>query len=102
MMNRRQFVGAAAASAALLARMPGAHAAPAPYDVLIRGGRVIDPSRSISAIRDIAIAQGRIVAVEPSILGTTGETIDARGKIVIPGMIDLHTHCGRDRAISRR
>jgi len=96
MLNRRQFVGAAA-SAALLARIPRAHAAPAPYDVLIRGGRVIDPSRNINAIRDIAISQGRIVAVEPSILGTTGETIDARGKIVIPGMIDLHTHCGRDR-----
>ena len=60
MMNRRQFVGAAA-SAAFLARMPRAHAAAAPYDVLIRGGRVIDPSRSINAIRDIAIAQGRIV-----------------------------------------
>ena len=42
MMNRRQFVGTAAASA-VLAGMPGAHAAPAPYDVLISGGRVIDP-----------------------------------------------------------
>ena len=100
MMNRRQFVGAAAASAALLSRMSGAHAAPSPYDVLIRGGRVIDPSRGISAIRDIAIAQGRIVGVEPSILGTTAETIDARGKIVIAGMIDLHTHCGRARDVA--
>ena len=100
MMNRRQFVGAAAASAALLSRTPRAYAAPAPYDLLIRGGRVIDPSRNISAIRDIAIAQGRIVAVEPSILGNTAETIDARGKIVIPGMIDLHTHCGRARDVA--
>ncbi len=100
MMNRRQFVGTAAASA-VLAGMPGAYAAPAPYDVLIRGGRVIDPSRGISAIRDIAIAGGRIVGVEPSILGTTAETIDARGKIVIAGMIDLHLIAAA-RAMSHR
>jgi len=97
MMNRRQFVGTAA-SAALIAGMPGAFAAAA-YDLVIKGGRVIDPSRRLDAVRDIAIAQGRIAAVEPNI-AAAGNMIDARGKIVIPGMIDIHTHCGRARDVA--
>jgi len=58
MMNRRQFVGGVA-MAALAAQMPPARAA-ATYDLVIKGGRVIDPARRLDAVRDVAIANGRI------------------------------------------
>jgi dihydroorotase len=95
MMNRRQFVRAGAAGVALLARIPGAYAAT--YDLLIKGGRVIDPSAGLDAVRDVAIAQGRIVAIEANIADAATETIDARGKIVAPGLIDIHTHAGKSK-----
>ncbi len=93
-MNRRQFVSAMAASAALCARIPRAFAQS--IDLVIKGGRVIDPSVGLDAVRDIAIAGGRIVAVEPSIAGGA-DVIDARGKIVAPGLIDIHSHAARSK-----
>ena len=60
MMNRRGFLYTAAAGAALVTRVPNAVAQSATYDLIIRGGRVIDPSLRIDGIRDVAIAQGRI------------------------------------------
>ncbi len=94
MMNRRQLVCATSA-AALFARIPTAFAAT--YDLIIKGGRVIDPSVSLDATRDVAISGGRIVAVAANIAGDATETIDARGKIVAPGLIDIHTHAGRSK-----
>ena len=97
MVNRRQFLSAAVAgAAATFAYVPRSFAAQATrYDLLIRGGRVIDPSVRLDAVRDVAIAGGRIAAVEPSIAAGAAETIDARGKLVVPGLIDIHTHTGR-------
>jgi dihydroorotase len=97
-MNRREFVGSAVAGAALLARGASVLAADAKYDLLIKGGRVIDPSLRLDAVRDVGIAGGRIVALEPSIAATAAETLDARGKLVVPGLIDIHTHAARDKA----
>ena len=93
MMNRRQLV--CATGAALLARIPNAFAAT--YDLIIKGGRVVDPSTGLDAVRDLAIAGGRIAAVEASIAADAAETIDAHGKIVAPGLIDIHTHAGRSK-----
>jgi dihydroorotase len=94
MVTRRQFL-AATAAAALVARMPNALAAT--YDLIIKGGRVIDPSLGIDAVRDVAIAQGRIAAVEANITGDATDTIDARGKLVVPGLIDIHVHAARSK-----
>jgi dihydroorotase len=100
MMNRRQFVWAAAAGTAGLARIvdgvaaDGVAAQPT-YDLLIKGGRVLDPSLRLDAVRDVAIARGRIAAVESHIAADAADTIDARGMLVVPGLIDIHTHVAR-------
>jgi dihydroorotase len=95
MMNRRQFVSAASALVFAHASR-NAFAAAARYDLIIKGGRVIDNTTRIDGIRDVAILNGRIAAVEPNIAADAAEMIDARGKIVTAGLIDIHTHCGRD------
>jgi dihydroorotase len=89
MINRRQFVAAAVVSSAI--------AASTKYDLIVKGGRVIDPSRKFDAIADIAIAHGRIEAVKPEIKADAAETIDAHGKVVVPGLIDIHTHAARTK-----
>jgi dihydroorotase len=96
MMNRRQFLATAAASGAMLACAPNAFAQMT-YDLIIKGGRVIDPSVGLDAVRDVAIAGGKIAAVEANITAGTPESIDARGKIVAPGLIDIHSHAGRTK-----
>lgn len=93
-MNRRQFLSAAASAAAFsLPRRIAAQGTT--YDLLIKGGRVIDPSVRLDAVRDVAIANGRIAAIEPAITSAARDTIDARGKLVVPGLLDIHTHAGR-------
>ena len=65
----------------------------APPDLVIRGGRVIDPANGIDGVRDLAIAGGRIAACAPSLPVPRGaQTLDASGLVVCPGFIDLHTH----------
>ena len=96
MLNRRQFLSAAAAGAATFARAPMIFAGQrAKYDLIIRGGRIIDPSVRLDGLRDLAISGGRIAAVEASIAADAADTIDARGRLVVPGLIDIHTHTGR-------
>ena len=61
------------------------------FDLVIRGGRVIDPESGLDAVRDVGILAGRIVAVSEDQL--SGErSIDAAGLVVAPGFIDLHQH----------
>ncbi|MGH9345231.1 MAG: amidohydrolase/deacetylase family metallohydrolase [Terriglobia bacterium] len=66
---------------------------PALYDLVIRGGKVIDPSQNLEAVRDIAIVSGKIACVEPGIPAARARrVIPAAGMIVTPGLIDVHTH----------
>ena len=63
------------------------------YDLLIKGGRVIDPAQGLSGQRDVAIAGGKIARIADSIAETESrQVLNARGKIVTPGLIDIHVH----------
>lgn len=62
-------------------------------DLLLKGGRVLDPASGRDGRFDIAVAAGRIAAIEPSIpIAAAREVIDATGKLVVAGMIDTHAH----------
>jgi dihydroorotase len=61
-------------------------------DILLKGGRIIDPATGRDGIFDVGIAGGKITAIEPEISAATTRTIDCAGKIVIAGMIDTHAH----------
>ena len=63
-----------------------------PYDLLLRGGHVIDPAPGLDGVADIAVKDGRIAAVGRNLPGPARETIDVAGRLVLPGMIDTHAH----------
>ncbi len=61
--------------------------------VLVKGGRVIDPSRQLDRAAVVLIQDGRIAAVESNVTAPEGaETIDASGMVVAPGLVDVHVH----------
>ena len=64
------------------------------FDLIVRGGRVVDPSQGLDTVTDVATIGPRIAAVGTDLLkqGLRGEVIDARGLVVTSGWIDLHTH----------
>jgi len=65
----------------------------ATFDLLLRGGRVIDPASGVDGMKDVAIRGGRIAAVQSDILPASArEVVDVSGKIVLPGLIDTHAH----------
>ncbi len=70
----------------------GAAAQPS-YDLLLRGGHVIDPRNHIDAVRDVAIRSGKIAAVAPNIPPAQAhKVVDVSGLYVTPGLVDIHTH----------
>ena len=74
----------------MLARIPTAFAAT--YELLIKGGRVIDRSLGWPGFGRDAGGRAKV-----KIAGDATDTIDARGKIVAPGLIDIHSHAGRTK-----
>ena len=94
LVTRRAFLQASAIAPIAVAA-PGAQAAT--YDLLIKGGRVIDPSQRIDRVIDVAIKGGRIAALRADIgASDAAEVIDARGKLVTPGLVDIHAHVDRE------
>jgi dihydroorotase len=95
MVTRRTFLHRAGAAgiATVATGLQSRQAVAVKYDLLIKGGRVIDPSRRLDSIRDVAITGGRIAAVEANLTAAdAASTIDATGMLVVPGLIDIHTH----------
>ncbi len=62
------------------------------YDLIIHGGTLFDGSGGAPRECDIAVKDGRIASLDPRRGATAAETIDARGRIVTPGFVDVHTH----------
>lgn len=93
--SRRDFLKASG-SAAVAAMAGPAHAAMGPndkFDLVIKGGNLMDPSQSLKGRSDIGIRWGVIEAIESDIApARASKTIDASGKLVTPGLIDLHCH----------
>lgn len=87
--TRRRFLSAACFPALLPAATN--------YDLVIRNGRVMDPSQRLDRVTDVAIRDGKIAALGRNLHGGS-ETIDAKGHIVVPGLIDIHLHA-RDAAL---
>src|SRR5215217_5981673 len=94
--NFLKFTGSAAAAVMSQPFATSADAAMGPadkFDLVIKGGDVLDPSQSLRGKRDIGIRWGVVEAVEPEIAAARAlKTIDATGKLVTPGLIDLHCH----------
>ena len=64
-----------------------------PYDLLIQGGTVIDPARNIHSVLDVAVRNGKIAEIASNIAPEKSrKTISAAGKLVTPGLIDIHVH----------
>ncbi|MGJ5095319.1 amidohydrolase family protein [Bradyrhizobium oligotrophicum] len=94
-LSRRKFLlSSGAAAMAALSGPAGAAMGPADkFDLVIKGGDVIDPSQSLRGRRDIGIRWGVVEAVEPEIPAERAlRSIDANGRLVTPRLIDLHSH----------
>jgi dihydroorotase len=69
------------------------------YDLLLKGGHVIDPANHIDEVRDVAVFQGKIAAVEKNIpADQAGKVVDVSKLYVTPGLIDIHFHVGHGGA----
>ena len=89
-LSRRQWMSAAGA---YLATAALGQAQTPRFELLLRGGRVIDPQSGLNAVRDVAIADGKIAAVEERIDPALAQkTADCSGLYVSPGLIDIHVH----------
>jgi dihydroorotase len=61
-------------------------------DLILRGGRIVDPANARDEVADIAFSGGKVAAVGADLGRDGAEIVDVRGLIVAPGLIDLHTH----------
>ena len=62
------------------------------YDLILKGGRVVDPAQGIDGVADVAFFGGKVAAIGPKLEAKGADVRDVAGLIVTPGLIDLHTH----------
>src|SRR5580700_1345369 len=92
-LSRRHFLAGTAAAALSTSPVMAAMGPNDKFDLVIKGGDVLDPSQSLRGKRDIGIRWGVIEAIETEIpAARAAKTIDASGKLVTPGLVDLHCH----------
>jgi dihydroorotase len=91
---------AAVASLTIFVGMPANTWAQAPrYDLLLKGGHVIDPANRVDGVMDVAVARDKIAAVEKDIPASqAAKVVDASGLYVTPGLVDIHFHIGHGGA----
>src|SRR5205809_264764 len=96
MHGRRRFVAGMGAAFAVGTMSLAVRAAMGPddkFDLVIKGGELLDPGQKLRARRDIGIRAGRIEAIEADIPVTrASRLLDASGRLVLPGLVDLHSH----------
>jgi len=85
-------LAAVAFASLLLSQARGAAQQPPAFDLMVRGGRIVDGTGNPSFSADVAIAGDVIVAIAPALQPGSARVIDARGQIVAPGFIDVHSH----------
>ena len=92
-MNRRDFLSTSLIPPALAASAALAQAAPN-YDMVIKGGHVVDPTNETNQQMDVAVLDGKVARVAKDIPAAQGKTtIDASAYYVTPGLVDLHICC---------
>ena len=98
-VDRRRFMQAASAATVIASAASTACSSiggrggnePGPYDLVLTGGRVVDPETNLDAVRNVGIKAGRIAAISEGPLAGAA-TLSAEGQVVAPGFIDLHAH----------
>jgi dihydroorotase len=94
-----RFLPFAAACALFLALSPSSLAQSPRYDLLLKGGHIIDPANHLDAVMDLAVSGGKIAAIEKDIpASAAGKVVDVSGLYVTPGLIDIHYHVGHGGA----
>ncbi|HAJ76017.1 MAG: amidohydrolase family protein [Gammaproteobacteria bacterium] len=96
MMNRRRFLATARTTIGATVLAHPLLSSAQSYDMIVRGGRVVDPSLHKDSVADVAIIDGHIAAVASNIGAGAAQEIDATDKLVLPGLLDIHAHYAQD------
>lgn len=91
-MNRRAFLGMCGAAAAV-GPLAGQQSGSDRFDLIVKGGRVIDPSQSLDQVADVAVRDGKVVEITPDLdRRRARRVLHVPGSLVTPGLVDLHVH----------
>src|ERR1700737_1970864 len=90
---QKSIVLAMAVIVMILGALPASRAQTAAYDLVLKGGHVIDPANHLDEVMDVAVSKGKIAAVAKDIpADKVGKVVDVTGLVVTPGLIDIHVH----------
>src|ERR1700736_1566940 len=96
---QKSIVLAMAVIVMILGALTASRAQTAAYDLVLKGGHVIDPANHLDEVMDVAVSKGKIAAVAKDIpADKVGKVVDVTGLVVTPGLIDIHYHVGHGGA----